>query len=210
LTVITDEVHKGRNLAAILRTCDAVGINSVHIVKPKSGIKSYRGTASGSEKWVRTELYESVATPIQKVRKCGFQIIAAHLSDTALDYRDIDYTKPTVILLGAEKLGLSQYAKDSVDHHISIPMIGMVASLNVSVAFAIIMAEARHQRTKANLSGFDQMPKAIYEQRLFEWCQPKLATYCNKHGLDYPDLNEYGDIVDSPNWLRSIKEKLSK
>lgn len=208
LTIITDQVNKGRNIAAIVRTCDAVGIDTVHIVSPESGFEHYRGTATGSQKWVKTKLYESVADPINKLRESGFQIVAAHLSVTALDYRDIDYTKPTALILGAEKPGLSEYAKDAADHHISIPMLGMVASLNVSVACSIIMAEAQRQRINAAFYGADPLPEAIYHRRLFAWCQPDLAVYCDKYQLAYPDLDDMGDVIDGAKWYRAVQEKI--
>ncbi len=208
LTVITDEVHKGRNISAIIRTCDAVGIDTIHVVTPRAGFQNYRGTALGSQKWVSTAEYDSVATPISSLKEKGFQIVAAHLSSTALDYRDIDYTKPTALLLGGEKPGPSQYALDSVDEYITIPMLGMVGSLNVSVACSIIMAEAQRQRTSAGLYGNDCLPKALFKHRLFNWCQPMLAEYCDKHDLEYPSLDDTGGIIDGPQWYRSVQRHL--
>lgn len=205
LTVITDKVHKGRNIAAILRTCDAVGIDTIHLVAPASGFQRYRGTATGSEKWVATELYDDVQIPIQKARAEGFQIIAAHQSSAAIDYRDIDYTQSTALLLGAEKPGPSPYAIDSADQHISIPMVGMVASLNVSVACSIIMAEAQRQRTVAGLYGTDSLSSLTYKQRLFTWCQPESASFCDKYQLAYPELDDVGDIINAAEWYRAAQ-----
>jgi len=208
LTVITDEVHKGRNISAIVRTCDAVGIDTIHVVTPKAGFQNYRGTALGSQKWVTTAQHDSVATPINLLREKGFQIVAAHLSETALNYRDIDYTKPTALLLGGEKPGPSQYSLESVDHHITIPMMGMVGSLNVSVACSIIMAEAQRQRTDAGLYGNDCLPKPLFNHRLFNWCQPTLAAYCDKHNLQYPELDDTGGIIEGPVWYRAVRDKM--
>lgn len=74
------------------------------------------------------------------------QILATHLSDNAVDFREIDYTRPTCILMGQEKTGITQEALALADQDIIIPMIGMVQSLNVSVASALILYEAQRQR----------------------------------------------------------------
>ena len=108
LTIITDEVHKGRNLSALMRTCDAVGIDTMHCVVPQRGFRKFRGTDLGTHKWVDALTYEQISTPVEHLQGQGFQILAAHLSDRATDYRQIDYTKPTALLLDDE--GASQAA----------------------------------------------------------------------------------------------------
>ena len=77
------------------------------------------------------------------------QILATHLSDSSVDFRAIDYTRPTAILVGQEKHGIGEEALALADHHIVIPMVGMVQSLNVSVAAAAILYEAQRQRELA-------------------------------------------------------------
>ncbi|MCF6187920.1 MAG: tRNA (guanine-N2)-dimethyltransferase, partial [Desulfobulbaceae bacterium] len=71
----------------------------------------------------------------------GYQLLAAHLSDKAIDYREADYTRPTAIVLGEELRGISEQTAQAVDGHVVIPMMGMTESLNVSVAAAVIMFE---------------------------------------------------------------------
>ena len=206
LTLITDEVHKGRNLSALVRTCDAVGIDTIHCVVPRAGYRPYRGTALGSHKWVDTALHERVDDPVRQLRERGFQIVAAHLSPAAVDYRQPDYTRPTALLLGTEKQGVSAAALAAADCQVVIPMMGMVASYNVSVACAIILAEVQRQRQQAGLYARSRLPEATYRRRLFQWCQPSVSAFCDARGLDYPDLDREGEIVDAPRWYRSVRE----
>ncbi|TQV81277.1 tRNA (guanosine(18)-2'-O)-methyltransferase TrmH [Exilibacterium tricleocarpae] len=206
LTLITDEVHKGRNLSALVRTCDAVGIDTIHCVIPKAGYRPYRGTALGSHKWVHTALHEQVDAPVAQLREQGFTIVAAHLSPRARDYRDLDYTRPTALLLGTEKCGVSAAALAAADREVVIPMMGMVASYNVSVAAAIILAEVQRQRQSAGLYDRCRLPEATYRQRLFQWCQPAVTAFCERRGLAYPPLDETGEIVDAPHWYRRVRE----
>jgi tRNA (guanosine-2'-O-)-methyltransferase len=139
LTVVTDEVHKSQNISAIIRTCDAVGIMELHSVYDADTFKAHTGTTLGTHKWVKTNVYPTINTPLVNLKNDIYQIVVADISSLTVDYRDIDYTRPTALLLGAEKFGLSKAAREHVDQFISIPMQGMVESFNVSVACAIIL-----------------------------------------------------------------------
>lgn len=206
LTVITDEVHKGRNLSAIVRTCDAVGISKFHCVEPQKGYRAFRGTALGSHKWVDTVLHSNVSDGLSQLKGEGFQVVAAHLSDTAVDFRTVDYTKPTALLMGTEKQGVSDEAIALADHQVVIPMMGMVESFNVSVACAIILTEAQEQRQKAGLYDESRIPKDEYDRILFQWCQPIVTKYCDENELDYPPLDDEGEIVEPAKWYQRVRE----
>ncbi|MBB6521587.1 tRNA (guanosine(18)-2'-O)-methyltransferase TrmH [Pseudoteredinibacter isoporae] len=200
LTVINDEVHKGRNLAAIMRTCDAVGIDHMHVVEPKDGYRSYRGTASGSNKWVEVSTYDSVSAAIREVKSRGMKVVAAHLDDRAVDYRSIDYCEPTALLMGMEREGVSEEALALADETVVIPMMGMVESFNVSVAAAIILSEAQRQRDARGMYEECRLNGALYKRRFFQWAHPQVARFCEEKGLDYPEVGLDGEIIDGPGW----------
>ncbi|NVK21897.1 MAG: tRNA (guanosine(18)-2'-O)-methyltransferase TrmH [Kangiellaceae bacterium] len=199
LTVFMDEVHKPHNLAAIVRTADAVGIGHVHAVFPQGVKFSGHHTASGSKRWVTTHRHPDLATGIAQVKAQGMQVLAAHFSDAAVDFRNIDYTKPTCILVGSELVGVSDQAAQLADQHVIIPMVGMVQSLNVSVASALILYEAQRQRANANMYGTCRMPQEEMDLIILSSLQPKVKKFCDQHQLRYPQLNELGDI-DDPEW----------
>jgi len=196
LTVFMDEVHKPHNLAAIVRTCDAVGIGDVHAVYPENFIRECHGTAMGSNRWVTTHTHPGLSSGLAQMKKENKQVLAAHFSDRAVDFRSIDYTKPTVILVGSEKFGVSEQAAEVADEHILIPMLGMVQSLNVSVATAIILYEAQRQREIAGFYQQRQLDDIICEKLRFEWLHPEVKKFCEKHTLRYPTLDDHGDIND--------------
>jgi len=206
LTVITDEVHMGRNLSAIMRTCDAVGVGKVHGVRPQKGFRTFRGTAMGSQKWVEWALYDRVEEPIQLLQSQGFQVMAAHVSDKALDFRQVDFTRPTALLLGTEKDGVSTQALDRVNQHITVPMMGMVESFNVSVAAAIILSEAQRQRLEAGMYEQPRLPEKTYQRLLFQWGQPAVTKFCDERGLAYPAIDEEGEIIEPARWYQSVRE----
>lgn len=195
MALVTDQVHKAQNISAMLRTADAVGITTVHMVQPARGRLVYHHTAGGSSRFVTSIGHPSIEAALQAARDQGLKLYAAQWSDRAISYRDADYTQPFALVMGAEKYGLSETASAAADVHLTIPMMGMVESYNVSVAAAIILQEALHQRQAA---GHYQRPVAEdehYHRTLFRWAQPKMARYCDQRGLPYPDLDEEGDMI---------------
>ena len=203
LAVITDSVYKGKNLSAIIRTCDAVGVMDLYSVSQNDFFGANRGTSVGAHKWVNTQLCKTISQPLEALKNSGHQIVAAEVTATSKDYRQVDYTQPTVLVLGAELEGISDEAQPYIDHSITIPMMGMVESYNVSVAAAIILSEARRQREDAGYYATRRLSDEVYSKLFFEWMQPVLAQYCQKHQLDYPELDEDGDIAD-PNWHQQV------
>ncbi len=205
LTVFMDEVHKPHNLAAIVRTADAVGIGHVHAVFPEGVRYSGHHTSSGSKRWVTTHKHETLKSGIAEIKAQGMQVLAAHLSDKAVDFRSIDYTKPTCILVGSELVGVSDEAADLADEHVIIPMVGMVQSLNVSVATALILYEAQRQRSNAKMYGECKIPQAEVDEICFKALHPTITKFCDKHQIRYPKMDEFGDI-DDPEWNQLRKQ----
>ena len=134
------------------------------------------------------------------------KVVAAHLTDRAIDYRSYDFTQPTALLMGTEKEGVSDEASELADEHLIIPMYGMVQSFNVSVAAAIILNEACYQREKAGMYQSARLPAEWYERLLFEWCQPQISKLCRQHNLAYPALREDGELVDPQGFSRLYNE----
>lgn len=195
LTVLTEDVHKPHNFSAIIRTCDAVGVFAVHAVNRDSEVPTYSQVAQGSEKWVKLHTHPEITTAIKYLQQQNYSVYAAHFSSSAIDYREVDYTKPTAILLGTEKWGVTKTAASLVDGHIVIPMLGMVQSLNVSVATAVILFEAQRQRLAAGLYDRVRLDEKTYRQTIFEWGYPEIAAMYRKQGQSYPDLGATGEIL---------------
>jgi tRNA (guanosine-2'-O-)-methyltransferase len=195
LTVLAEDVHKSHNIAAILRTCDAVGVTELHFVSRGGEFARHRMISGGSRKWLRTRRHEGIAEAIAQLRSLSFQVVAAHFSDISADYRSWDFTRPTALLLGAELLGVSERAAALADRHVFIPMRGLVASLNVSVAAAVILYEAARQREAAGLYDRCRLDATTYREMLFEWSYPAAARHCRAKGIPYPDLDAEGFIA---------------
>jgi tRNA (guanosine-2'-O-)-methyltransferase len=155
-TIILDNVHDPHNLGAIIRTCDAAGIREVHVIYHSNGVNSnlkYIGkrASRGASKWVDVFFYNDVESCISKLKERGFVILATHLYENAKSIYSTDFTKPCAIVFGNERDGISQKLLSVCDGNIVIPMYGMVQSLNVSNAAAIILFEMVRQRSSAAL-----------------------------------------------------------
>ncbi len=194
LTVVMDWVHKPHNFNAIIRSCDAVGIFEAHYIPVKEGYRPFANTAKGSQKYVIAHKHDDFSKAAKQLKASGHQLLAAHFSDQAVDYRMIDYTQPTAVVMGAELEGMSQSTADQVDQHIIVPMLGMVESLNVSVACALILYEAQKQRQALGMYDNQSLDPITYDQLLFEWCWPKIADLCQRQGKPYPLLDENGEF----------------
>lgn len=192
LSVLLDRVNKPHNLSAVLRTCDAVGVWEAHAVSAGSDLQAHHATSAGSGKWVRLHVHAALEAAVAHLRTRGFRILAAHFSPRARDFRDVDYTRPTALVLGAEKYGVSAAAADG---HVVVPMHGMVASLNVSVAAAVILFEAERQRRAAGFYECPRLAPGVYARTLFEWGYPELAARCRARGVDYPPLGPDGELM---------------
>lgn len=194
LTVILDGVHKSHNIAAILRSCDAVGVLDVHIAKPRCGFGKHHMTSGGTQKWISAHYYERVSDAISALQARGYQVLAAHKSTRATEYQQLDYTRPTAFMMGAELDGVTRQVLDQVDGEVYIPMMGMVESLNVSVACAILLSEARRQRLSAGFYAQSRLSVENLSKLRFEWLYPELANHYESKNQPYPPLDEDGDV----------------
>ena len=198
LTVLLEHVEKPHNLSAILRSCDAVGALEAHIVSLQGRPRTFNSTAQGSQKWVPLNDHPNIETAIGSLKNRGFRIYGTHLGVEAKDYRDCDFTGPTAFVLGAEKWGLTDRARDLMDEALFIPMRGMVQSLNVSVATATLLFEALRQRQAAGTapSQGEGLSADHYTKLLFEWSYPQVADWCREQGRPYPELNADGELLE--------------
>ncbi len=195
LTVLMERVHKSHNLSAILRNCDAAGVLQAHAIPPKGGLDIHPHTSAGTSKWVKVVRHRTVQAATEHLRAEGFQILAAHPGDGgAVDYRDVNFTAPTAIMVGAELLGLTDDALAMADQLVEIPMLGMASSLNVSVATALLLFEAASQRTAARMYETSRLPRKEFERILFEWAYPRVSRKLREDGRPYPTLDAAGDF----------------
>ncbi|MFT4925811.1 MAG: tRNA (guanosine-2'-O-)-methyltransferase [Phenylobacterium sp.] len=206
LTICLETVHKPHNLSAIVRTADAVGVHNVHAVWSTDSPRMAQGTAAGSSCWVGVKRHDNIKDAIEVMRAQGMQILATNLSPNAVDFREIDYTKPTAFLVGQERDGISDQALALADQHVVVPMLGMVQSLNVSVAGALLLYEAQRQREAAGMyDGPCTVDKTERDRLYFEGGHPIFARACLQKEMPYPQIDENGQIVADELWWQKMQ-----
>jgi tRNA (guanosine-2'-O-)-methyltransferase len=195
LTVLLEDVQVPRNLAAILRSCDAAGVFEAHAVWPGGRLKISRPASGGNRKWLPVRKHRTLAAALEQLRGRGLRVLAAHPTADAVPFREVDYTLPTCLLLGNEDGGLTPEALAGADGVVAVPMEGMGTSLNVSVAAALLLFEAQRQRRAAGLYDAPRLDPEVYARVLFEWTWPGIAAQCRKRGAPYPALDGGGGIA---------------
>lgn len=133
-----EAVYHRHNVAAILRTCDALGIHHVHLVAGESGAVS-KGPAKGAEHWLALHRHPSTAEAIAAIRAEGCAIYVADLVGAPVLPEEVPVDRPVCLWFGAELVGVSDEARAAADGVVAVPMRGMAQSLNVSVAAALTL-----------------------------------------------------------------------
>ena len=156
ITVILEDVVDMHNVGAVIRTCDSVGIKELYMIYSDpiyipGRLKVGKLTSGGSRKWVDVHFYEDMVLAFEKIRTKYDRVLATHLGETSKSIHEIDLTASVAILFGNETRGVSQAAMRYVDANILIPQMGMVQSLNISVACAVTLYEAYRQRMEKGL-----------------------------------------------------------
>lgn len=169
LAIALDRVHDRHNVSAILRTADAVGISEV-IWKPdySEAWEPNPEVAQSAERWVRLQRVDDLIMAVAEYKARGFSVAATHLGASSVDFRSVDWTKPWLLIMGNERKGCSDEILSLADVNIVLPMAGLIQSLNVSVATAIVLYEI--QRHREMVGRYEKtLPKDEVEKLYRSW-----------------------------------------
>lgn len=180
LTVILENVHDPHNIGAVLRSCDSVGIREIYVLYTEPELQKLdklemgRRTSSGARKWVDVLFYTDPGACFERVRRHYASIWATHLNAESHDLYDLELTGSVALLFGNEHDGLSKEALSFADGNFTIPQMGMVKSLNISVACAVTLYEALRQRRSAGFYGSGNPASGRQQEAL-------LTDYLHRH-----------------------------
>ena len=171
LTVVLENVHDPHNVSAVLRSGDAVGVLRVHTVYTAEERPAVfaRTTSASAAKWTEVIHHESVAACYAALRAAGFTVVATAVEPDSVDLYRLDLTAPTALVFGNEMRGVSEEARAGADALAIIPMMGMVQSLNISVACAVTLYEALRQRRAAGAYDAPRLDPATLDALAREW-----------------------------------------
>ncbi len=172
LIVVMENVHDPHNIAAVMRTCDAVGVQDIFVlttVIPRH--KTLRSNSSASAAgWLTIHQYDNTAECMKAVRAKSEKIFATHLGVQSHSLYDLDLTGKVALVFGNEHNGVTEECLQYCDGNFIIPQVGMVQSLNISVACAITLYEAFRQRNNAGFyDGNPRLPEGEWKTLAREW-----------------------------------------
>lgn len=145
VTLLLDELADPHNRAAIVRSCDAFGVQQVHCLQPGHEFSVHHGVAAGTERWVDVCQHPSPEAAVDAVRARGFELVLTH-PEGELVPEDLAALPRVALILGNEHRGIDPVFAARADNSVRIPMRGFVESLNVSVSAAILLAAATRGR----------------------------------------------------------------
>ncbi len=171
LTVVLENVFDPHNISAVMRTCDAVGIQELYVLTNKIPRHKKWGARSSSSaaKWLTVHQYEDAALCFADIRKKYEKIYTTHLSSDAVSLYEINFTGSVALVFGNEHAGVSEEIRAMADGNFLIPQMGIIQSLNISVACAVSIYEALRQKTNAGDYQQQRLEDGTFNTLLNEW-----------------------------------------
>ncbi len=172
VSLVCESVHDPHNVSAILRSCDAFGIPRVELIGQSEQFRGHAKSSASARDWVDLRTWENTAECFAQLHEEGKTVYVSVLSPDAVDFYSLDLTKPCALVLGNEHAGVSEEAMKLGDKAIYIPMTGMVQSLNVSVAGAVMLSELFRQRREARM--YEPMSNHHQEELYERWLEREM------------------------------------
>ncbi|MBZ0264199.1 RNA methyltransferase [bacterium] len=179
VTVVLENIYQPQNASAVVRTCDCLGIQDLHIIENSNAYQINPKVTQGSSKWVTFHRYskfeDNTAECITRLKKQGYRIIATtpHKEDTTLN--ELPVHGKMAFLFGQEEPGLSERAISLADEYVKIPMYGFTESFNISVSAGLILYQVTNQlREKGEHWGLSEEEKINLK---LTWIRKMLKKY---------------------------------
>jgi tRNA (guanosine-2'-O-)-methyltransferase len=171
LTIVLENVFDPHNISAVMRSCDAIGIQEIYVLNTKIPRHKKWGARSSSSaaKWLTIHQFESTEECFNILRKKYESILTTHLSGDAVSLYQLDLAKSTALIFGNEHAGVSEELRLLADGNFIIPQVGMIQSLNISVACAVSLYEAFRQKTEAGHYQQQKLTTEEYRSLTNQW-----------------------------------------
>ncbi len=171
--IVLEGIYDRGNISAVMRTAEGLGFANFHLIETQDKFKNAKGVSRGSDKWVEIKKWKQSSEAIKSLKAEGYQLVVTTL-EGGKPIGEVDFTKPTALVLGNEKDGASREMIEAADHRIIVPMNGFVQSFNISVAGALSLYHIYQERmlklgANADLNEEQKnILKAIYYMRTLD------------------------------------------
>jgi tRNA (guanosine-2'-O-)-methyltransferase len=171
LTVLMENVQDPHNISAVMRTCESVGIQDIYILNTRMPRHEKFGhrSSSSSAKWLTVHQFDDVQACFAELRAKYDKIFTTHLSSDAVSLYDMDFTGKMVLVFGNEHSGVSEEVRAQADGNFIIPQVGIIRSLNISVACAVTIYEAYRQKKLAGHYNQSSLPQQRIQTLMTDW-----------------------------------------
>lgn len=214
IVIALDHIHDQHNLSAVVRSADAAGFGRI-IWTPdfKMTEKINPEISRGAERWVDLRLYQDLKPELLNLKQQGYQIVATHMARKAVDFRSIDWTKPSVVVFGNEHRGVSDDVVEIADSNIFLPMLGFVQSLNISVAAAVTLYEIQRQRENAGLysqNASEEQVRNLHAEWNLNEDHIDVNSLLKRMTGPMPENDSHQDGRENSKFFQKMKEKFLK
>lgn len=171
ITVVLENVFDPHNISAVMRTCDAVGVQEIYVLNNKIPPHKKWGSKSSSsaDKWLTIHQYEDADTCMLALRNKYAAVLTTHLSSDAINLYDINFIPSIALVFGNEHEGVSEEIRALADGNFIIPQVGIIKSLNISVACAVTLYEAFRQKSIAGHYTGRSLTDLQYNELSVQW-----------------------------------------
>ena len=171
ITIVLENVFDPHNISAVMRTCDAVGVQEVYVLNTKIPRHKKWGPKSSSSaaKWLTVHQFENAEECFAELRKKYSKILTTHLSSDAVNLYNINFVNPLALVFGNEHSGVSEEIRKLSDGNFIIPQIGIIRSLNISVACAVTLYEAFRQKALAGHYDKTKLNGEVLKELMDKW-----------------------------------------
>ena len=174
LVVASEAVYRRHNVSAILRSAEAFGLHEAHLIT--NAFQPSFGASKGGERWMELHFHESTSQWAAQMRSRGHAIYVADLAEEAFTPDTLPVDQPLAVLFGGELAGVSEEARELADGVVSVPMVGVTQSLNVSVAAAVVLNRLATRRGEVpGAKGIEGERREAYLRAFIEreWARKK-------------------------------------
>ena len=171
ITIVLENVFDPHNISAVMRTCDAVGVQELYVLNTKIPRHKKWGAKSSSSaaKWLTIHQFENAEECFYELRKKYSKILTTHLSTDSLNLYEINLTQPVALIFGNEHSGVSEEIRMLADGNFIIPQSGIIRSLNISVACAVTLYEAYRQKMLAGHYNKTKLNSDVLNELMDKW-----------------------------------------
>ena len=174
LTIVLENVFDPHNISAVMRSCDAVGVQEIYVLNTRIPLHKKWGyrSSSSAKKWLTVHQYDNAEECFTAIKKKYSTILTTKLSSEAVSLYQLDLTQKLALVFGNEQSGVSEEVNAYANGNFMIPQVGMIQSLNISVACAVSLYEAFRQKRAAQHYTQQKITAADYQNLFQLWKNP--------------------------------------